>query len=161
MFRFAVWKSLFYSLTRKTSYRKKANARTFGMQGGFPHRGKIPPSSGPYCSQTRTSAGFQVVLISTTVIFVVASSGDATPLSPPTGNNYFRWQPTRRTRNSFSSCEFAHAWLAEMELLSCYDYIDWIIKNIHCSEFRSACCNLETAAVFQCSRQWDLFIVYR
>lgn len=72
--------------------------------------------------------------------------------SPATRNNYFRWHPTRRTRNSFSLIHiwFAHMQLTEMELLSLWlyrlDYQEHVI--------RSACCIMsvpKTAAIFQYS----------
>lgn len=58
---------------------------------GFSRRRKIPS---PVVSRAR--AGIQVVLISTTVIFVVAGTRVAMPLSPPTRNNYFRRRPRTR-----------------------------------------------------------------
>lgn len=92
MFRFVVWKSLFH-LTRKTSYRAEARVRAFGMRVSFRAAEKIPslPSSLP-----RAQPGIQVVLISATVIFVVAGTRVAMPLSPPTRNNYFRRRPRAR-----------------------------------------------------------------
>lgn len=126
MFRFVVWKSLFY-LTRKTSYRAEAG-------GIWKYEWAFAPQEKYRLSQekrSRAQAGIQVVLILTTVIFVVADESVAMPLSPPTRNNYFRRRPraTERTRDSFSRITHSRTHVCQLKLSFSFA-IDWIIKNM-------------------------------
>lgn len=102
----------------------EASVRTFEMQGAFAPRKNTTSLAVP-----RTDAGFQVVLISTTVIFVVAATSGL--LSPPRRGIIILDDATYRTRNSFSHI---HTRLTEMELPSLrlyqLDYQEYVAPNL-------------------------------
>lgn len=116
-----MWKSLFYP-TRKTSYHAEARVRAFGMRVGF-CGGKISSSVVPW-DASGDSSGFNFNHGN-----FHSCENERRRLSLPTLNNYFRrWSTRRKERFALTYVTRAHINCLKLSF-SCYDCIDWIIKN--------------------------------